>query len=188
MITRCLRVLLTGVLSLPVLVSCQKKDKIVVTEQRELTMYDGTGGPLIAPMPPEWRQVPGTQLRIMNYRFGKDGEVYVSQAKGGVLPNVNRWRKQFALEPISSLDELTEVTMLDGRAWWVFLTGKFQGGMGQPPREDAALAGAIYPLGDGIITVKMIGDKDEVSAEKERMKEFCKNLRIRKSKSEKPTN
>ncbi|WP_435895613.1 hypothetical protein [Oceaniferula spumae] len=161
------------------IVSCRKAPETVqVTETRELTMWDKGSDPLVAPMPPEWRQIPGTQLRIFNYRFGDDGEVYVSRARGGVLPNVNRWLGQFGKPPLQSLDELPKIKMLGVDAVVVSATGKFAGGMGKAAKENAAVLGVIADHGAGLLTVKMIGSADEVAAERERVLNFCENLRI----------
>lgn len=179
MTLRCLHLIVACVLLLPFIVSCRKKEKVVVTAQRELTMYDNGRDPLVAVMPPEWRQVPGTQFRIFNYRFGKDGEVFVGRAKGGVLANVNRWMGQLGQAPADSLDNLEKVTVLGRQGVLVTTTGDFAGGMGQPPREGAGLAGIIVPVGGGLLTVKMMGDADAVEAERGRLIQFASNLRIR---------
>lgn len=170
------------------MVSCRKAPETVqVTETRELTMWDEGRDPLIAPMPPEWRQIPGTQLRLFNYRFGegsKGGEVYVSRASGGVLPNVNRWLGQFGKPPLESLDELPKVKVLGLDAVVVSASGKFGGGMGKAAQENAAVLGVIADHGSGLLTVKMIGPAEQVAAERERMLKFCENLRIKESNAE----
>jgi len=182
-----LRAMLFMVLSVLV-VSCRKVPETVqVTETRELTMWDEGTDPLIAPMPPEWRQIPGTQLRLFNYRFGegaKGGEVYVSRARGGVLPNVNRWLGQFGKPPLESLDDLPKIKVLGLDAVVVSASGKFGGGMGKAEQENAAVLGVIADHGGGLLTVKMIGPADQVAAERERMLKFCESLRIKQSNAE----
>lgn len=160
------------------MVSCRKPEKVVVTETRELTMYDLGRDPLVAVMPPEWRQIPGTQLRIFNYRFGVDGEVYVSRARGGVLPNANRWMGQFGKPALADAGKLPKITVLGREGVVVDATGRFGGGMGKPARENAALLGVIVDFGGELLTVKMIGSAEDVAAERERMIKFCENLRI----------
>ncbi|MBK1855021.1 hypothetical protein JO972_08625 [Verrucomicrobiaceae bacterium 5K15] len=169
-------------------VSCRKAPEAVeVTETRELTMWDDGTDPLIAPMPPEWRQIPSTQLRLYNYRFGEGsqgGEVYVSRARGGVLPNVNRWLAQFGKPEIDSLDDLPKIKVLGLDAVVVSASGRFGGGMGKPAQENAAVLGVIADHGSGLLTVKMIGPADQVAAERERMLKFCESLRIKQSDAE----
>lgn len=188
MTLRCLLIFVAGVLLLPSLVSCRKKEKVVVEKQRTLTMHDQENDRLVAVMPPEWRQLPGTQFRLLNYRFGEDGEVYVSTARGSVLANLNRWLQQFGQPPVTDTDAYPKITVLGSEGIIVNATGKFGGGMGKPARENAALMGVIVALGDELLTVKMIGDKQAVLAEKERMEQFCKKLRIREVSSDQANN
>jgi hypothetical protein len=75
---------IAGALSLTLFVSCRENAEVVVTEQRELTMFDANRDSLVAVMPPEWRQLPGTQFRLFNYRFGEDGEVAVGRSRGDI--------------------------------------------------------------------------------------------------------
>ncbi len=166
-------------LPLWLLASCKEasEEKLVIDETRPLTIWDEPRLPIIAMMPPEWRQVAGNDMRILNYRFGKDGEVYVSNTKGGVLPNVNRWLKQFDKPPVEHLDELAEVMVLGQSGVLVEAVGKFGGGMGKLPREGAALLGVVLDFGSGVLTIKMIGSKEAVQAERKRLITYCQNLR-----------
>lgn len=170
------------------IVSCRKEpETIQVTETRRLTVWDQGTDSLVAPMPPEWRKVPSTQLRIYNYRFGEGdlgGEVYLSRASGGVLPNANRWLKQFGAPEVPSTGEFPKVNMLGLDAVVVSASGKFGGAMGRPVQENAAVLGVIADTGNGLITVKMIGNADAVAAERARMLRFCENLRIREGEND----
>ena len=177
------RMMLRGLLVLLAVVAvgaCKKApEKVVVTETRELTDWDKPKTLLIPLMPGEWRQVPGTQLRLFNYRFGKDGEVYVSNARGGVLPNANRWLGQFGQQPLASVEGLQALDVLGVKGVLIEAKGAFGGGMGKPSRENAALLGVIVDFGQTLITVKMIGDANEVEAERNRLIQFCETLRFR---------
>lgn len=165
-------------------VSCRKApETIQVTETREMTMWDRGEDSLIAPMPPEWRQVPSTQLRLFNYRFGEGsqgGEVYVTKAGGGVLPNANRWLKQFGQPELDSTDGLPTVKLLGVDAVVISASGRFNGGMGQEVQDNAAVLGVIAGSGDSLVTVKMLGPAELVAAERERLLKFCESLRLRK--------
>ncbi len=190
MTKRCLWLLIAGALSLPVQVSCRKKDevvvtKVVVTEQRELTMFDENRDSLVAVMPPEWRQMPSTKFRMYNYRFGEDGQVFVGRSRGGMLANINRWLvNQFGKEPLTSTDDLQKVNVLGQQGVLVTAEGTFKGGMGEPERKNAGLLGVIVAVGDQLLTVKMIGDAEAVANEKERLIQFSEKLRISNPKSE----
>ena len=178
------RAIILVVLATLAVLSCKPREAIEVTETRVLTMWDTQRDPLIAPMPPEWRKVPSTQHRLFNYRFGEGadiGEVYISRARGGILPNANRWMKQFDKPEFTTVDDLPTVKLLNMDGVVVSATGRFGGGMGKPARENAAVLGVIAGGADSLITVKMIGPADLVSAERERLLKFCKNLRLRKT-------
>lgn len=159
------------------LTSCEDATEVVqVTETRKLTAWDTPRGKLLPIMPPEWRQVPGTQMRPFNYRFGVDGEVYISNSRGGVLPNVNRWLKQYGKPEVVSVDSFEKMKVFGVEGVLVEATGKFGGGMGKLPRENAGLLGFMVDLDGTLLTVKMIGDAGEVSAERARFIKFCETL------------
>lgn len=162
------------------LVSCKSSPGTVeVTETRELTQWDKPRTLIVPVMPPEWRQVPSTQFRVFNYRFGIDGEVYISNSKGGVLSNVNRWLKQYGKPDVANLDEFAKVKILEKEGILIEAAGRFGGGMGKLPRENAGLLGAIADFNGNLITVKMIGAAEDVAAEKSRFIEFCEALNHR---------
>jgi len=173
-----------ALLPLMMMGSCKEAPETVqVTETRELTMWDDSGLPLVAIMPPEWRQVPSTQHRLVNYRFDKDGEVYLSNARGGVLPNVNRWLGQFGKPPVADINTLPTVDILGKKGVLVEATGRFGGGMGKPPREGAGLIGVVVDFGTNLLTVKMIGSQQSMKEERQRLIQYCENLRYKDAES-----
>lgn len=178
-----LRLLCISMFSLVFCASCRKTERIVVNERRELIVADQGNHSLVAVMPPEWRQVPSTEFRMFNYRFGDSGEVFVGRSRGGLMPNINRWLGQFGKPGLENADELPKVMMLGQEGVLVTASGDFAGGMGRAARENAGLAGVIVAIGDQLITVKMMGDADAVAAEQERLIKFCEGLRIRSDDS-----
>jgi hypothetical protein len=113
-----------------------------------------TGGPDAKPtwtLPESWQQLPGSQFRYATIRMpasdsGKSQEITVSSAGGDVLSNINRWRGQLNLKPVSEsgLAETTEKLQIDGReATYVNLIGTGSGGMGGAPF--APFAGGALP-------------------------------------------
>ena len=116
--------------------SCDKPDDVVVTETRRLTLRDGKPqlfassderfsntrpSPVIGQPPTNWLSIPGTEFRLLNYRFGNGGEVSVSVARGGVLGNVNRWLRQFGQDGLdeAGLKKLRKVPMAGGEGVWI---------------------------------------------------------------------
>jgi hypothetical protein len=130
---------------------------------------------------PNWVARPATQIRLLNYAFGASGtgEVYVSRSQGSVLDNVNRWRKQFQQADLTAqeLAALPKATMLGAEAVLVEAEGRFAGGMGKEPVDGFALAGWVAKIGTDIITIKMVGPKDEVAAEKENLNRYAQSLK-----------
>lgn len=182
--------ILTALVLLP---SCRKPKEVVVTETRRVTVKDQAPrlnassderfrntlpSPMTAPTPEGWRQVPATEFRLLNYRFGDEGrgEVYVSVARGSLLDNLNRWLRQFNLEPIdqSTLETWGKVPVgPDSQGVWVEAQGTYAPGMGKPPVADQALAGIIAKADGGVLTIKMVGPKEEVEAQKSVLKSFA---------------
>src|SRR5436309_3698517 len=67
-------------------------------------------------LPPDWKEVPAGQMLLSKYvvsdASGAQAEVTVSAFPGdvgGVLRNVNRWREQLQLEPVSA-EKLPDLT------------------------------------------------------------------------------
>jgi hypothetical protein len=107
-------------------------------------------------LPEGWKEMPGSQMRFATIQIEADGKplelsVIPLPMSGGdekkyVLDNVNRWRQQLSLKPITA-DELAGTTKslkIDGReATLVSLVGKGSGGMGGAPF--APFAGGQLP-------------------------------------------
>ena len=134
-------------------------------------------------VPPEkWLVLPAAQFRELNYRFGASGtgEVYVTLASGSVGDNVNRWRRQFGLEPFTpdEMDAAQRTPIAGTEGIWVEGSGEYSSGMGAPPKPGYGLAGVIAQVGDRILTVKMVGLSGEVEEEKPALKAFAASLEM----------
>jgi len=182
---------------LGLLISCVKKPEVVeITETREVTAIDEKvslnvsseerlGGAMPSRFdyvkPEGWTKVPPTQFRLLNFQFGHGGEAYVSVSGGGLLQNTNRWLKQFGKKELddTGLGLLPRVAVLKGQGLLVKAEGRFGGGMGKAAADDWGLLGVLAPMEDQILTVKMTGPQDEVSAQREAFLEFCRKLKWR---------
>lgn len=180
-----------------VLPSCRKPKEVTVDESRSVTMRDEDpklnassnerfeppgNSPIIAGTVPEgWLEQPGSQFRLLSYRFGTGGDVAVGLAAGGMPENVNRWLGQFGKEPLGdgAMAKLEKGTVTGIPGLWVTAEGDFSPGQGQPPRTDQALYGIIAEKDGRILTVKMTGPAAEVTAQKEALKSFVAALRMR---------
>ena len=182
---------------LPLLGACRKEAEVVVTETRQLTTRDTPPklrassderfrntkpAPVRGETPDGWHQLPGTQFRLLNYRFGESGlgEVSVSISAGTVMENTNRWLAQFDAAPLDreGFEKMRQVPVAGASGVWVEAEGEYSPGMGAEPKPGYALAGVIASLRGEIVTVKMTGPKAEVIAEHEKLESFAKGLEL----------
>ncbi|MFT6793038.1 MAG: hypothetical protein ACJAR1_001028 [Rubritalea sp.] len=172
------------------LVSCKELPKEVeVVERRELCQYDDPAvyrssyHSWIGKQPLKWRKVSQTEFRLLNYAAGEATQIAVGQVNGGgILANLNRWKREFDQEVLENLDGLETFEMLDGRkAYVVQLRGTFQKKMsGMPVKaEDWGVTGVICDVSGGsLVTVKMMGPEVEIETEQENLINFAKSLRL----------
>jgi hypothetical protein len=183
--------------SILLLFSCEEKKEVTVTETRPPSTRDGSPklfatsderfrdakpSPVKGETPAGWLALPATQMRLLNYRFGAtgNGEVWVSISQGSVLDNVNRWLKQFGAAAADEvgLAKLPSVTLAGAPGVFVTAEGDYAGGMGAPPKPGSALAGVVAAVNGQILTVKMVGPKEEVAAAKPALDRFVQSLRM----------
>lgn len=177
--------------------ACRKPKEVTVDESRALTMRDevpklnassndrfqepGTGPFVPGVVPENWLAQPPSTFRLLSYRFGTGGDVAVGMASGSLKDNINRWLGQFAQTPLSDEDiaKLEKDQVLGVKGVWVEASGDYLPGMGQPARTGQALYGFIAEDAGRIITVKMTGPAEEVTAQKPALKVFATTLRKR---------
>lgn len=178
-----------------VFTACRKESEVVVTETRPATTKDGAPklnatsnerfrdakpSPIRGETPEGWLELPPSQFRMLNYRFGETGlgEMWVTLASGGVLDNVNRWLNQFAAQPLDAagLNSLKTVPVLGTTGVWVEAEGEYASGMGAPPRPGYGLAGVVAEYRGQILTVKMVGPKAEVEAARPVLEAYVRSL------------
>ena len=123
--------------------------------------------------PQGWSQGPPKQMRLVTFTpDGKSGvECYVTVLggkAGGVEANINRWRQQLKLTPLSAdaIAALPTVPAL-GRT----------GSMVEIDGGQVGLFGFVCELDDQTVFVKMTGPMESLRAERERFVEFCKSLK-----------
>jgi len=132
-------------------------------------------------VPDHWQQVAATTMLLAKFQLsgneGATAEVTVSSFPGdvgGLLANINRWRGQVGLGPITDQDLAKTVTPLDtpeGPASVVDVTGPGAEG------DETRLVGVIHPYAGKTWFYKMMGDAGVAGAEKEAFLEFVKSVR-----------
>jgi hypothetical protein len=133
--------------------------------------------------PEGWKAAPASNMRLINFRVGPRGEAecYVTilpGAAGGVAANVNRWRGQLGLEPISESDiaKLPTLSLLGQEAVFVSLDGNFSGMGDTVPQKDYRLFGLIGENQGHMQFVKMTGPRKILEAEAENFAIFCASI------------
>ncbi len=131
--------------------------------------------PLQFKVPEGWEQNAGNAMRLAS--FGIAGEtpeqaVDVSVTRfpggGGILDNINRWRGQVKLEPITEeqLEETTEKLEIAGK----------ESVLAEINGETTAILVATVPDGEAKWFFKMQGPVESVKKERDRFREFLKSV------------
>ena len=96
-------------------------------------------------------------------------------ASGSLLDNVNRWRGQIALQPITEaeLAKITsEIKVQDQTAQWVDLAGEGENAPAQ------AILAVVLPQGERTLFVKMMGNGPLVRSQKTAFEQFVRSLQF----------
>ena len=117
--------------------------------------------------PATWKQVPPGPMQEAKFVVGEGkATVTLSTAGGGLLPNVNRWRGQIELPPVTEKDLETlavPLDLTDAKGTLVDMRGPSQ-----------RLVVAIVPRGDKTWYFKLMGEDSTVGAEKNALIEFAR--------------
>lgn len=143
-------------------------------------------------LPEGWVSLPSTQERWINLQPGGDPNAACTLSimpgeAGGLVENVNRWRKQMGLEPQAPAEValLPTKLFLGQPATFVDIAGHYTG-MGDQDAPDSALLGLIQTFSamnpDGSVQtftafVKFTGSKELIEAEREHFELFYTSLR-----------
>jgi len=132
-------------------------------------------------IPAGWQEGPLAQFLVAKYIIagaaGAQASVNVSSLAGdggGLLPNVNRWRKQLGLDPVTDAD-LANLPTLDAsgvKATLIELSGT-DGRTGKP----AQLVGVVLPLGGQTWFYKLMGDATVVAQQKDALIQFVQSAK-----------
>jgi hypothetical protein len=117
-----------------------------------------------------------------------DAECYLtvlSGTGGGVEANVNRWRAQLSLDPISraELAEYPAVQALGQDALLVEFEGAYKGMSGEEGKEGYKLLGLILEDRGNAVFVKLTGPAAIVDREKENFLAFSQSLKVAQGQS-----
>lgn len=118
-------------------------------------------------------------MRLATFTFGSASECAISAFPGdtgGLVPNVNRWRQQLGLEPLSDAEvaESPVTPMLGRMATLVRAEGTLE--VDGSPRA-SLLLGAVCMLGEESVFVKLTGPTAEVDAASGAFLALCRSIR-----------
>jgi hypothetical protein len=127
-------------------------------------------------VPTDWQAGPLAQFLVAKFLITSTGdakaEVNVSSLSGdggGLAPNVNRWRGQLGLTPVSEIPT-TSIDVPGGIANIVDFTGT-----NQRTSQPAQLIGAVVPAGGQTWFYKLMGDPSVVAAQKAAFLKFIQS-------------
>ena len=140
--------------------------------------------PLLYDVPEGWEELPPAQFRDVNLRLLRDPSAeivltFLANDGGGLRPNVDRWRGQVGMAPMTDADvqALKTRTVFNQPATYVELFGPYQGMRG-PRIEEGGIFGAIFSRGGGTLFVKMTGTQEVLEAERGQFHAFLDSLEI----------
>ncbi len=142
-----------------------------------------TGGQGLAwTRPDPWVDGAARPMRVATWHAGTQGEVEIYMAVlagdgGGVRSNLDRWRGQIGLGPLSPAEHasLERVDALGVQAVLIEATGHYRG-MGESSLENAYLLGAVAMLDQRTVFLKLIGPQATARAQRGHFLELLSSL------------
>lgn len=146
-----------------------------------------SGGKAIPPadqlkwdVPAGWEQSPARPMRVVSFTIGTT-ECYIAVLggmAGGVEANINRWYGQMGAASLSSeqIDALEKIEVLGEPCALVDVEGSYTGMQGESIAK-ARMLGIVRASEEQSLFVKMTGPAEEVAAQVDNFKAFCKSLR-----------
>ena len=128
--------------------------------------------------PDTWVPSKGSSMRLASYSIpysGGYGDLSVIQLAGtggGLEPNVNRWRRQLNLEPISLIEIEKNIIEKEGKL------GKYSMKQIINEKMDSAFLCAIIPAGNNTIFIKLSLRPMGIMEVKDDFITFCSSLNI----------
>lgn len=131
--------------------------------------------------PSGWEEQPATGFRKGSFLVhGPDGRtadvsvISFPKAAGGVLPNVNRWRNQLKLPPISNEAEAGTPIPVAGRD--MFFVDLVSDQPVTPDGKKSRILGGIFPLNGETWFFKMMGPADLVESQRDAFRTFLESV------------
>ncbi|MEZ5990553.1 MAG: hypothetical protein R3F30_15865 [Planctomycetota bacterium] len=137
-------------------------------------------------LPPGWKELPPSGMRLLNLQIGDAPEVQCSLTTlggdaGGLLANVNRWRGQIGLDGIQveELAALPRAALAGKEAVLLELEGTFAGMSGSQNKAGWAMLGLLAVAREGSVFLKAVGPAATMKAEKEHFMALGRSIRMK---------
>jgi len=134
-------------------------------------------------VPAGWSTLPPTAMRAATFAIAAAPEIDCSltllpAGGGGLEANLNRWRRQMSLEPLSAQEwqALQTLPVLGRTALWLECEGTYHGMGNETPREGAKLLGVAVEDGGEAIFLKMVGPAAAVDRERGNFEALCRSF------------
>ena len=137
-----------------------------------------TSEELIWDMPNTWIPSSGSSMRIASFNvpylneFGDLSVIKLGGSGGGIESNINRWRRQLSLEPISLMEIEKDIINKDGKL------GSYQMIKIINQNLDSAFLCAILPIDEHTIFVKLALKPKGISKVEDDFFYFCSSINI----------
>lgn len=136
--------------------------------------------------PTGWEEVKTSSSRDGSWRVKGEPQTDCSLSKlpgsgGGLLMNVNRWRKQMGAPEIdaAAVAALPRKTLLGTEAVYVDIPGRYGGSMGKGgPIDDARMLGFLLELPTGAVFLKFTGPAKVVEANQAQFAQLAASIQI----------
>ena len=173
-------------------VSCGKSDDSKITVYRipketqpnsTAAMDDSAPAAVHWTAPADWEEKATSGFRkgsfLVRGTDGKTADVSVisfPEAAGGLLANVNRWRDQLKLAPISDVRQVGAPMSVGGRE--MFFVDLVSEQPTSPEGSISRILGAIFPINGETLFFKMIGPDQLVESQRDTFRQFLESVRL----------
>lgn len=131
-------------------------------------------------IPQDWVESEGNSIRIGSFKFfGKSNNdaadlsvVILSASGGGLVANINRWRGQLELNPLSDSQVMKEVISLKGKL------GVFKTTFIKNTKSNNGILGAIFSTEEKTLFVKALGSLEVLKLNQEKFNDFVGSINV----------
>ncbi len=176
--------------ALPVAMVSSSAERFGLVE-KELAAPAPRVNPLSWTTPEGWKEAPAgsdpSGMRLIDLRFGPnaEGECYLSVIQGeagGLEANVNRWRGQMGLPPMSAdeLAKLPKKMLVNRESSFVSFDGDYKGVGATEATKDWRMMGLLQQAPEFMLFVKIIGPKEVVIKNEAAFEQFAQSIGVKR--------